>query len=328
MIIEIIFFVGLIIFDILLSFIYFSLFRKMNAKLQGRKGLLFIVPKDLRKTIGFTKIMQQFYDIAKLFYKETIIPKNSHRKIFIISPIVSLFLSIVIIPFLYFPIINDAHQKFLFISYDLLIITYAIILIHVFWNIGAYASGSPWAYIGIERSEKLNFFAQISFISSIFSIAILASSLSIKEIVLKQNIPYILLNPFSAIAFILFFIANFHLKPFDTSEIEVEIVSGPFTEYSGKLLGLIELTKTISFYINSILFINIFLKSGEFFFSPIINLFLLLILAGLFIVFLSIINNIFPSYRIDQALKIYPILAIIFSILSLIISFIYKISFR
>ncbi|MFH7859993.1 MAG: NADH-quinone oxidoreductase subunit H [Candidatus Aenigmatarchaeota archaeon] len=326
MIIEIIFFIGLIIFNIFLSFMYFSLFRKINAKLQGRKGLLFIVPKDLRKMIGFTKIMQQFYDIVKLFYKETIIPKNSHRKIFIISPIISLFLSIIIIPFLYFPLINT-YQQFKFISFDLIIITYAIILIHVFWNIGAYASGSPWAYIGIERSEKLNFFAQISFISSIFSIAILANSLSIKEIVLKQSIPYILLNPFSAIAFILFTLANFHLKPFDMSEIEVEVVSGPFTEYSGKLLGLIELTKTILFYINSILFINIFLKSGEFFSSSIINLFLLLILTGLFIVFLSIINNIFPSYRIDQALKFYPILAIMFSILSLIISFIYKISF-
>lgn len=324
--IEIIFFIGLIIFNIFLSFVYFSLFRKMNAKLQGRKGLLFIVPKDLRKMIGFTKIMQQFYDVAKLFYKETIIPKNSHRKIFIISPIISLILSIIIIPFLYFPLINT-YQQFRFISFDLIIITYAIILIHVFWNIGAYASGSPWAYVGIERSEKLNFFAQISFISSIFSIAILANSLSIKEIVLKQSIPYILLNPFSAIAFILFLIVNFHLKPFDMSEIEVEVVSGPFTEYSGKLLGLIELTKTILFYINSILFINIFLKSGEFFSSSIINLFLLLILTGLFIVFLSIINNIFPSYRIDQALKFYPILAIMFSILSLIISFIYKISF-
>lgn len=324
--IEIIFFIGLIIFNIFLSFVYFSLFRKMNAKLQGRKGLLFIVPKDLRKMIGFTKIMQQFYDVVKLFYKETIIPKNSHRKIFIISPIISLFLSIIIIPFLYFPVINT-YQQFRFISFDLIIITYAIILIHVFWNIGAYASSSPWAYIGIERSEKLNFFAQISFISSIFSIAILANSLSIKEIVLKQSIPYILLNPFSAIAFILFLIVNFHLKPFDMSEIEVEVVSGPFTEYSGKLLGLIELTKTILFYINSILFINIFLKSGEFFSSSIINLFLLLILTGLFIVFLSIINNIFPSYRIDQALKFYPILAITFSILSLIISFIYRISF-
>ncbi|MEM2084065.1 MAG: NADH-quinone oxidoreductase subunit H [Nitrososphaerota archaeon] len=324
--IEIIFFIGLIIFNIFLSFVYFSLFRKMNAKLQGRKGLLFIVPKDLRKMIGFTKIMQQFYDVVKLFYKETIIPKNSHRKIFIISPIISLILSIIIIPFLYFPLINT-YQQFRFISFDLIIITYAIILIHVFWNIGAYASSSPWAYIGIERSEKLNFFAQISFISSIFSIAILANSLSIKEIVLKQSIPYILLNPFSAIAFILFLIVNFHLKPFDMSEIEVEIVSGPFTEYSGKLLGLIELTKTILFYINSILFINIFLKSGEFFSSSIINLFLLLILTGLFIVFLSIINNIFPSYRIDQALKFYPILAIMFSILSLIISFIYRISF-
>lgn len=324
MFIEIIYFIGLIIFNIFLSFIYLYLFRKINAKFQGRKGLPFIIPKDLRKTIGSTKIMQQFYDIIKLFYKETIIPKNSHRKIFIISPIISLILSIIIIPFLYFPLIN-AYQKF--IQYDLIIITYAIILIHVFWNIGAYASVSPWAYIGIERSEKLNFFGQISFISSIFSIAILANSLSIKEIVLKQNIPYILLNPFSVIAFILFILVNFNLKPFDASEIEVEIVSGPFTEYSGKMLGLIELTKTILFYATSILFINIFLKSGEFTFSSIINLFLLLILSGLFIIFLSIINNIFPSYRIDQALKIYPILAIVFSILSIIFSFIYKILF-
>ncbi len=326
MIIEIIYFISLIIFNIFLSFIFLFLFRKINAKFQGRKGLLLIVPKDLRRIIGPTKIMQQFYDILKLFYKQTIIPKNSNRKIFIISPIISFILSIIIIPFLYFPIINDAQQKFLSIPFDLIIITYAIILIHVFWNIGAYASASPWAYIGIERSEKLNFFAQMSFISSIFSIAILSNSLSLKEIVIKQNIPYILLNPFSAISFILFILVNFNLKPFDISEIEVEIVSGPFTEYSGKLLGLIELTKTILFYTNSILFVNIFLKSGEFFLS-IINLFLLLIFAGIFIIILSIINNIFPSYRIDQALKIYPILVIIFSSLSLILSFIHKIFF-
>ena len=76
----------LIIF-ILISVALFTLFeRKIMANIQRRKG---------PNVVGFLGILQPFADGLKLLIKETILPSRANKILFIIAPIVSLFLSLI-----------------------------------------------------------------------------------------------------------------------------------------------------------------------------------------------------------------------------------------
>ena len=83
-----------LLISILLSIAYFTIFeRKVLASIQGRKGPNFI---------GFFGILQPIADGVKLFLKETIIPIRANKILFIISPIMMFFLSLlgwIVIPF-------------------------------------------------------------------------------------------------------------------------------------------------------------------------------------------------------------------------------------
>ena len=84
-----------LIFSSFMGFFISGLDRKIVAKMQRRRG---------------PKISQSFYDFIKLLGKETIIPSNANRKLFIIAPIIAV-VSIVIIP-LFIPVGNYTFKKY------------------------------------------------------------------------------------------------------------------------------------------------------------------------------------------------------------------------
>ena len=57
-------------------------------------------------------------------------------------------------------------------------------------------------------------------------------------------------------------LVKLHIKPFDISDAESEIVSGLTTEYSGKLLGIIEITKQMMAFVLIALFADLFLSGS------------------------------------------------------------------
>ncbi len=77
-------------------------------------------------------------------------------------------------------------------------------------------------------------------------------------------------------------LGKLHIKPFDMPEAEAEIVAGPYTEYSGKLLGTYYLAKALISYGLIALFISILLPPLT---SSVIWLPLYL-LTALFLIFL------------------------------------------
>jgi len=77
----------IIIVPVLIAVAFFTLFeRKIMANIQRRRG---------PNVVGIMGVLQPFADGLKLLIKETIIPSKANKIIFIIAPILALFISFV-----------------------------------------------------------------------------------------------------------------------------------------------------------------------------------------------------------------------------------------
>ncbi|MEM2227189.1 MAG: complex I subunit 1 family protein [Candidatus Bathyarchaeia archaeon] len=290
---------SILIFPIafLLGIIYSFFLRKVYARLQARRGPWLIVPKEARKTLGLSRILQPLYDVLKLLYKESLIPETANKKLFKSTPYIilgSTILSILFIPVAGFSILGS-------FKFSLIAILYLLLIPPLLLVIGGSSSSSPWGAIGAKREVELTLIYEVIQVFAVFSVAIAARSLSIFEIIEFQgkHAPFIVLNPLAAIAFMLVIIGKLKIKPFDIPDASVEVVAGPETEYSGKLLGILELSRIFFIFISITLFIDLFLGGGIHF-IPSIS-FIIESLAILFL--LALINAINPRYRLDQAFK-------------------------
>jgi NADH-quinone oxidoreductase subunit H len=77
----------LILVPVLISVAFFTLLeRKIMASIQRRRG---------PNVVGLMGVLQPFADGLKLLIKETIIPSKANKIIFILAPILALFLSFI-----------------------------------------------------------------------------------------------------------------------------------------------------------------------------------------------------------------------------------------
>ncbi len=292
-----------------LGVIYLFLLRKLSARFQWRVGPMLSMYPDLRSLLGTSRILQPLYDILKLFGKQTLVPTVARRWLFVSAPYLSFlcaFLAIFFIPFSGFPLFSELG--------DSLLITYYLLVGSVFFTIlGAASSGSPWSAIGARREVEVFLIYEIGLVVAITSVAVVAGSLSTWSISSTGSLPFIVLNPFAAILFFLVAIGKLAIKPLDMAEAETEIVAGPFTEYSGKHLGMFHLAKVFLFYDVVAWFIALFL-------GPLMGSWLwipgYLIAAVVVIFLLTVFQVLHPRWRIDRAMASYGTLVTVFAILT------------
>jgi NADH-quinone oxidoreductase subunit H len=137
---------------------------------------------------------------------------------------------------------------------------------------------------------------EIPFIIGTFALSLTYNTLSIQKM-MGFNL---LVNPLAALAVFIAILVKLHVKPFDIPEAESEIVGGLTTEYSGKLLGMLETTKIIMLFVLCALFADLFLwvpSTGIYAWG----VFLLGVLAT--ILAIGLVNAVFARFRIDQATK-------------------------
>jgi NADH-quinone oxidoreductase subunit H len=267
---------------ILLSFTL----RKIFARVQLRRGPLIWLPgrwHDINKS----KVLQPLYDIQKLLSKQTIIPHTA-TPLFICGPILALACAVVAAWLV--PIAGVALDY----SFSSVILFYLLFGVLLFIIVGGTTSASLFAAIGSVREIDLMLANEIPFILGLFSLAIMYDTLSIQRM-MGFNILY---NPFAAIAIFIAIMVKLHIKPFDISDAESEIVGGMTTEYSGKLLGVLEIVKVIMIFVLLALFTDLFL------WVPSTGIMAVVVfLMGIIVTCVSIglINAIFARFRIDQA---------------------------
>ena len=186
--------------------------RKVTAHMQGRIG---------------PSILQPFYDVGKLFEKDSA-EVNGTQRFYVISYFV-------------FAIFTGA---LFFAGGDLLLVVFALTLAEVFLVLGAYAAYSPYSHIGAER-ELLQVMAyEPIMILSAVGFYLVTRSFAVSDI-LAYPLLLVLVLPGIFLAFLYALTIKLRKSPFDIStshHAHQEIVKGVTTEFSGPNLGFIEVT--------------------------------------------------------------------------------------
>ncbi|AEH61435.1 NADH dehydrogenase (quinone) [Methanosalsum zhilinae DSM 4017] len=286
--------------------------RKISADVQYRIG-----PNRL----GKFGIFQLVADAIKLFTKEDIIPNKADRILFVTAPMVmmaSVFLMLVAIPF-GAVIINDTVYPIVAAEMDISILYIqamsAISLIGIFMV--AYGSNNKYSLIGAFRNFARMVGYEVPLMITIISVAIMANSLDIIEIVKVQDpMWFIILQP---IGFFVFFVASMSEMgrlPFDQTEAEEELVAGWITEYTGMRFGLGFFAEYIHMILGSFLIALLFLGgwnlpglvpgilTSNLILGFIVPTVVLVAKAGIVLMFIIMLRWAVPRFRIDQVVNL------------------------
>ena len=279
--------------------------RKFLGDIQSRIG-----PNRVGGRYG---VLQLIADAIKLFTKEDIIPANADKWLFIGAPIVALtsgFLMVAVLPFDYL-LINGSYYAVNVTRMDISILYLeAVSGLAVFAIFMAgWGSGSKYSMLGGFRNIAKMIGYEIPLGVSIISVAIMAQSLDIVEIVESQNFFWnIMIHPLAFIVFGICLVADVGRIPFDQTESEEEIIAGWATEYSGMRWGLAFFAEYLHAVVGSFVVVLLFL--GGWNGLPIVGnlyipgIFWLIIKTIMVIMFFIWTRAALPRYRIDQVVDL------------------------
>ncbi|VAX16475.1 NADH-ubiquinone oxidoreductase chain H [hydrothermal vent metagenome] len=211
--------------------------RKQSAVMQDRIG------GNRAAILGFTVIglFHSLADAIKLIFKEDFVPRGAETALHRLAPVISVvpaLIAFAVIPFggtynLWghetHLVIADLDVGVLYVFAIASLATYGVV-------IAGWASNNNWSLLGALRAAAQMFSYEVAMGLTIIGLVMFYQSLSLVEIVDKQENFYHWGIIWHFPAFILFLtcaIAENKRIPFDTPEAESELVAGYFTEYSG-----------------------------------------------------------------------------------------------
>jgi NADH-quinone oxidoreductase subunit H len=297
---------------------FFTLFcdwveRKFEARLQNRMGPTFTGPGG---------ILQPLADFIKLLTKEDIIPVDTKRTVFRVTPILAF--TVLVFAFCFIPIDGSAIIPNSSFQGDLIFVMALITVANFLLFMAGWASVNPYGVIGATRvlTQFLGYDIPLTFLA--LGPAFLARSLSIVGIANGQSIPFVVLAPWAFVLFIVTMQAELEKDPFDVPHAESEMVAGYETEYCGGKLAFLKLSRDIQIVFGAALVVVLFLggSSGPVFFGlPAFWGSLWFVLKLLAVVLISeYLTTLFARLRIDQVLTANWKVMLPLSVLSLILT--------
>ena len=288
----------MIVVPLLVAVAYLTLFeRKVMAAMQLRMGPNIVGPWGL---------WQPFADGLKMFVKETVVPTNSNRVVFLIAPMLTFILALVawaVIPFGEGLVLANLNVGILYLFAVSSLGVYGIIM-------AGWASNSRYAFLGALRSAAQMVSYEVSMGFVIVTVLLVVGSLNLSDIVLAQRDVWFVfpLLPM-AVVFFISALAETNRHPFDLPEAESELVAGYQVEYSAMTFGLFFLGEYANMIMMSgmtaILFLGGWLPPLDivpFTWVP-GPIWLALKVAALLFVFVWV-RATFPRYRYDQLMRL------------------------
>lgn len=182
---------------------------------------------------GFHGWAQTLADGIKFIYKEDIIPANADKRVFTLAPAM-IFVPVMML-FLVIPVDRSLIVQDLDVGIFYLLAIGSVGVIGTL--LAGWSSANKYALIGGLRAAGQLIAYELPIVLTAAVVAMLAGTLSIVGIVEAQNWPFLLWPPgIGVIAFLIFLAgaaAEMSMPPFDMPIAESEIITGPFTEYSG-----------------------------------------------------------------------------------------------
>ena len=279
--------------------------RKIWAAMALRRG---------PNVVGPFGLLQSFADGLKVFLQETIIPSAANRVLFLMAPIITFTVALIVwavIPFAPGAVLADINVGLLYVLAASSLGVYGIIL-------SGWASNSKYPFYSALRAaaQMVSYEVAIGFV--LVTVVMWAGSFNLSAIVTAQKDMYglpingFVLNPLLFPMWVVFLIsgmAECQRAPFDLTEAESELVAGYQTEYSSMSFALFWLGE----YANVLLMcaLNATLFWGGwlplFNFAPftwvpgIINLF---IKMAMFFFIFGWVKATVPRYRYDQLMRL------------------------
>jgi NADH-quinone oxidoreductase subunit H len=174
-------------------------------------------------------LLQPVADAIKVLLKENIVPTAADKLVHWLAPVVAFAPALMI--FAVIPFQNGALLADLNIGILYIVAISSVSTVGVF--MAGWGSSNKYSLLGAMRNVAAVVSYEIPLVLAIVGVVLIAGSLSLNQIVIAQDIPFILLQP---LGFFLFFTAGcaeINRSPFDLMEADSEIVAGFHTEYSG-----------------------------------------------------------------------------------------------
>ncbi len=263
--------------------------RKIAGHMQRRIG-----PKE----VGPFGLIQPIADVLKLLGKEILTPAKVDKPLYYLAPtliFIPVLVSFIVIPF-------DASLQVTDINVGILVILAFSSITVLSILMAGWGSENKYSLIGAVRSVAQNIAYEIPLLLALLPVIMLANSLSLKDIVEKQQgLWFVVIQP---VAFIIYFIAavaESNRTPFDLPEAESELVAGYHTEYSGMRFALFFLAEYTNMFIVSAIAATFFLGGYQ---GPVLPGIVWFFLKSYLLVFVIIwLRWTFPRVRFDQLLN-------------------------
>jgi NADH-quinone oxidoreductase subunit H len=259
-------------------------------------------------------LLQPFYDLAKLFGKETIVPATARRTGFLLAPLLGLSGAVVGVALIWLANLGAAAGHG-FVG-DLIVILYVLAIPAIATILGGASSSNPHGAVGAAREMKLLISYELPMMICLLAAVVKAGQLAaaaggdaawtfrLDEMILAQRAWPVAgsVSGGIALAMALFCChAKLALVPFDQAEAETELMGGAYVEYSGPLLGTVLLTRALLFAALPLFLISVFFGGLSWGW----NLLWSVLQYVLIVVFFVLVRNTNPRVRIAQAVKFF-----------------------
>jgi len=279
----------IIVFFLAMVMGYIWLERRGMGRMQARLG---------PNRCGPFGLLQPVADAVKVLLKENITPANSDKIVHWLAPLVAFvpaLLIFAVVPFGDGAVLADLNVGILFVVAISSLSTLGIFM-------AGWGSSNKYSLLGAMRDVAAVVSYEMPVILAMAGVVLVAGSLSMNQIVLAQNIPFILLQP---LGFLIFFIggcAEINRSPFDLMEADSEIVAGFHTEYSGMKFAMFYLAEYGEALVLSTIIATIYLGGWR---GPLLPPWLWLVVKVFAVFFVMIwTRTTLPRVRIDQLMAL------------------------